>query len=94
MSEQQIMQELRAKGTRERDIPQVMRDVGTLIIGRTMALILAPLPEAERAHLSESAPTVVEAYFKEHPELLAGMTQERFDTIHDDTWREYFEAAA
>ena len=88
------MQTLREKGVAEGAIAKTMRDVGVIILGRAMEVIVAQLPEDERAHLSKCLPAEIETYFKERPQLLTVMTQEKFDAIHDGAWNEYFAAIA
>ena len=93
MSEQEITQELERLGYKSAEIRSAMKDVGTIIIGRAMAAYLETLPESERATLTAFSPEELESYLAKHPHL-PPFSQEAFDKIHDDTWREYFAAMA
>lgn len=75
------------------EIRSVMKDVGTIIVGRALAAYLQTLPENERAALTALSPEEMEEYLAKHPHL-PPFSQEAFDKIHDDIWREYFAAMA
>jgi len=93
MSEQEITQELERLGYKNAEVRSTLKDVGTIIIGRALAAYLETLPESERATLTALSPEEMENYLAKHPNLPA-FSQEVFDKIHDDTWREYFAAMA
>jgi len=94
MSESEIIKKLRQLGVEESEIPTAMQGVGQVIIGKALVSLFSVLPQAERDRVVALSPEALRQYFDEHPELLRNITQAKFDTIHDDTWQEYFSSIA
>lgn len=93
MSEQDIIGELERLGYKNAQIRSAMKDVGSIILGRALAAYLQTLPESERKMLTSLSPDEMQQYLAAHPHL-PPFSQESFDKIHDNTWREYFAAMA
>lgn len=90
MSEESIVQRLEAKGYKSGEIRATMNDVAKLIIAKTAAAYLELLPEGERNHIQSLPETEITEYLASRQGTLPPMPQETFETIHDQTWEEYF----
>jgi len=92
MNESEIVVGLKQIGFTEAEIPGVMRDVGGIILGKVYAVFLQNLPDDERARIGAMQSEQLQKYLAEHAAMLSSLTQERFDAIHDETWRDYFKS--
>lgn len=92
MSQQDIEARLAEIGVAESEIPDVMRDVGGIILGKVSAAFLDALPEQTRLLVRSLEPSELEEYLRQNAASLPQLSQEEFDAIHDETWRDYLES--
>lgn len=90
LSEQDIIATLERIGFSRAEIPRVLKDVGMVIVARTLAAYAEALPESERAELRALQPEQLERYLAERADSLPAFSQDEFNAIHDATWQEYF----
>lgn len=90
LSEQEIISRLKEIGFQDTEVPSVMKDVAEIVCGRALAEYLPALSQEERAKLASLETQELQGYLEEHADALPRFSQEAFDRIHDDTWREYF----
>lgn len=90
MSEPEIVKELKQIGFSDAEIPDIMRDVGGIILGNAYVAFLENVPEDERTQLREMQPEQLQKYLADHAMALPPLSQEQFDAIHDETWQDYF----
>ena len=91
LSDADIVSKLKENGCRDADIPGVIQDIGLIICGKAIAQYMEKLPEEERARIRTLQPQELNAYVEEKNGILPRLSQEAFDTIHDQTWQEYFD---
>lgn len=89
LSEQAIQEKLKGLGIiKTSELKTIMQDVGQIIIGRALIAMTKDFTPEERQNLFDRGPEEVHAYLAE--KNIPPLTQQNFDTIHDDTWHEYF----
>lgn len=94
MTESQITEKLEALGYRGSEIRTALRDVGQIIVEKTAAAYLPRLPQVQQEKLRGMTEAELAAYLAEHGASLPKMSQEEFETIHDETWEDYFRSVA
>ena len=81
---------LLALGAKEEDLEAMMQDVQKIIYGKIFSELAVKLTPELQAALTGKKPEELEAYLKEHPDALPGLTTIRLQEITDQTWQQYF----
>ena len=92
MTETAITDRLERHGITGVRTSEIMQEVAQLIIARVYEFIKERLSPEERAYVEACTDEEAQAYFAEHRGTIPSLSQEEFDTIHDNTWREFFES--
>ncbi|MBP7134033.1 hypothetical protein KBA73_02345 [Patescibacteria group bacterium] len=91
MTKEELTTRLTALGANPNDIDLVIEDVNKIVAARLFLRLhpLATAPLLEK--MKEMTAQQMEAYFKEHPEDLVGITNTTKDEIEQGVWTQYFE---
>jgi hypothetical protein len=92
MSEEEIVAKLKGIGFTDSEIPAVMQDVATVIYGKVLVAYLPTLPEEVRLQIISLRTEDAQDYFTDNASSLAQFPQAQFDSIYDETWRDYFKS--
>ncbi len=90
MNEDEIKSMLMRKGCPARLVPQVLSEVAQLACGRALAAYVQRIPETDKARVLAITPETLPEFLKDNAGKLPPFSQEEFDTILDQTWKEYF----